>query len=334
MTFQIQIEGGACFAADAGESVLEAAERNGIAMPHDCRMGGCGTCRIRLVSGSVQYEEEPFGLSPEEAEQGYALACQARPQGDLVIAPGRVDELPETLSTEATIREIRRVTDGIVHLVLETPEPVNYLAGQYLNIHLGDGEPRSFSMANAPGGTMLDFHVRRVPGGRFTEHQLDQAQPGQQLQVEVPVGSFYLRKEDYRPLLMVATGTGIAPIRAILESLLDDEDCPPVWLYWGMRTEADLWLAEEFASWKDRLYDFQFIPVLSHEGEDFAGRRGFVQDAIAEDFDDLSEHAIYLCGVPDMVRQAKDKFLSLNASAEHIYADSFSYAQPLEQKAA
>ena len=96
MSYQIQIEGGASFAAEAGESVLEAAERNGIAMPHDCRMGGCGTCRIRLVSGGVQYEEEPFGLSSEEAEQGYALACQARAQSDLVIAPGRVQDLPAT----------------------------------------------------------------------------------------------------------------------------------------------------------------------------------------------------------------------------------------------
>lgn len=333
MSFQVQIEGGASFSAEAGESLLDAAERHGIALPHDCRLGGCGTCRIRLVSGAVEYEEQPFGLSTEEAQQGYALACQARAQGDLVIAAGR-DDLPETLSTNATIREIRRVTEGIVHLVLETPQPIPYLAGQYLNVHLGDGSPRSFSMASAPGGTQLDFHVRRVPGGRFTEQQLDQAQPGQVLEVEVPLGTFYLRKEDYRPLLMVATGTGIAPIRAILESLLDDPDCPPVWLYWGMRTEADLWLAEEFAGWKDRLYDFQFIPVLSHEGDAWSGRRGFVQDAIAEDFDDLSEHAVYLCGVPEMVRQAKDRFIGLNASIDHIYADSFSYATPEQQKAA
>lgn len=333
MSYQIQIEGGEAFAAQAGESVLEAAERHGIALAHDCRMGGCGTCRIRLVSGTVRYEEQPFGLTEEEEQQGYALACQARPQADLVIAPGRTMDLPQTLRSSATICEINRVTDSVVHLVLETPEPVPYLAGQYMNVHMENGNPRSFSMANAPGGTRLDFHVRRVPGGRFTERQLNEAKPGQQLDVELPVGSFYLRREDYRPLLMVATGTGIAPIRAILETLLDDEDCPPVSLYWGMRTEADLWLAQEFAQWKDRLYDFRFVPVLSEEGESWQGRRGFVQDAIAEDFDDLSEHAIYLCGVPAMVREAKERFISLGASVEHIYSDSFDFSLP-EQKAA
>ncbi|WP_151446187.1 2Fe-2S iron-sulfur cluster-binding protein [Lacisediminimonas profundi] len=331
MSYQVQLESGESFTVNSDETVLQAALRADLNLPHDCTMGGCGTCRIRLLQGNVAYEEQPFGLTPEEEAEGYALACQARPQSDLVIAPGRTaDALPEVQRTSASIKAITAVTDSVLHLVLETPEPVPFLPGQYMNVHLGDGSTRSFSMASAPDGRQLDFHVKRVPGGQFTESQLSQAQPGQTLDVELPLGSFHLHREDYRPLLMVATGTGIAPIRAILQSLLDDPDCPPVWLYWGMRSEAELWLADELASWRERLYEFQFVPVLSRAGAQWQGRRGHVQDAIAMDFDDLSEHAIYLCGAPEMVHQAKSAFIVRGASIDHLYADTFNFAHQLE----
>ena len=334
MSFRIQIEGGDSFTANADESLLEAAERAGLPLAHDCRMGGCGSCRIKLLDGQVAYAEQPFALSSEEEAQGYALACQARACGDLLIAPGNGLDLPPTQCVEAVIQSVQAVCAQVLHLVLETPEPVPYLPGQYMNVVLPDGSTRSFSMANANGGRRLEFHVKRVPGGRFTELALQQARPGERLQLQLPLGSFCLRRQDYRPLLMVATGTGIAPIRAILESLLDDADCPPVWLYWGMRSQDDLWLAEELESWRERLYEFEFVPVLSRAGTEWQGRRGHVQEAVAQDFDDLSEHAIYLCGAPEMVRQAKDIFLARGASAAHLYADSFNYAHQLADQAA
>ncbi|MDB5797158.1 MAG: CDP-6-deoxy-delta-3,4-glucoseen reductase [Paucimonas sp.] len=333
MAFQARIEGGASFEIGNGETVLEAGLRAGLDLPHDCRMGGCGTCRMRVLQGTVAYDEQPFGLAPEEAQQGYALACQARPCSDLVLMPAASGaDLPPAQRTTASIKSVTAVTGNVLHLVLETPQAVAYLPGQYMDIHLADGNVRSFSMASAPAGCQLDFHVRRVPGGQFTERQLLQASAGMQLEVELPLGAFRLHHEDYRPLLMVATGTGIAPIRAMLESLLDDGDCPPVWLYWGMRSEAELWLADEFASWRDRLYEFQFIPVLSRAGSQWQGRRGHVQDAIAQDFTDLSEHAIYLCGAPEMIRQAKGAFIGRGADADFIYADSFNFAHQVEAK--
>jgi CDP-4-dehydro-6-deoxyglucose reductase len=124
---------------------------------------------------------------------------------------------------------------------------------------------------------------------------------------------------------MAATGTGLAPIKSMLESLMDDRDCPPVSLYWGVRTEADLYLADEIRTWGERLYEFDFVPVLSRASENWRGRRGHVQDAVVQDFGDLSEHALYLCGSPAMIADARQRFLRLNASPEHVYVDGFTF---------
>jgi CDP-4-dehydro-6-deoxyglucose reductase len=198
-----------------------------------------------------------------------------------------------------------------------------------MNVVLPDGETRSFSMASAPAGNLVDFHVRRIPGGRYTDQWLGQAQAGAGVEIEAPLGVFSYHEEDWRPLIMMATGTGIAPIKAILESLLDNEDCPPVTLYWGMRTEADLYLRDEIESWAGRLYEFNFVPVLSRAGADWQGRRGHVQQAVLEDHQDLSEHAFYLCGAPDMIHQAKSLLAARGASLDHMYSDSFTFQHAL-----
>jgi CDP-4-dehydro-6-deoxyglucose reductase, E3 len=197
-------------------------------------------------------------------------------------------------------------------------------------VYLPDGQARSFSMASLPNSGEIDFHIRKVPGGRFTDLQLGHLKAGDRLDVELPLGSFHYRKEDDRPLLMVATGTGLAPIKSILESLMDDDDAPPIRLYWGVCTEPDLYLHDEIERWKDRLCDFQYIPVLSDPGSSWTGRRGFVQHAVAEDLADLSEYAVYMCGSPNMIRDAKSVFLTLGASVDHIYSDSFNLAHQIE----
>ena len=178
------------------------------------------------------------------------------------------------------------------------------------------GEDARLMVVDRRAGTVTHARVR----------DLDQwLRAGDTLEVELPHGSFSLRKEDYRPLLMVATGTGLAPIKSMLESLMDDPDCPPVWLYWGMRSAADLYLHDEIARWGERLYDFQYVPVLSRADEGWQGRRGYVHDAVAADLSDLSEHAIYLCGSPNMIRDAKQTFMVLGAQSPFIYADGFTF---------
>lgn len=328
----VWLETGQSFEVEAGEAVLEAALRCEVALPHECQFGGCGTCRMKVVEGSVDYPaqdgevaELPMGLNPEEAAAGYALACQARPASDLVIsvAPPLACSSPTRL--DATVEHVAALTPDVTHLRLRLPDDANlvYRPGQYMNVQLGDGRHRSFSMASKPNGGSVDFHVRRIPGGTFTEQRIAKLRPGQTLAVEMPHGNFCFHAEDYRPLVMVATGTGLAPIKSMLEALMDDEDCPPVSLYWGMRSEADLYLHEAIQTWAERLYEFRYVPVLSRASDSWTGRRGYVQDAVLADLEDLSEHAIYLCGSPRMISDAKLAFAERGASLEHLYIDSF-----------
>ena len=322
-------ETGETFEVAAEETILDAAIRSGVRLPHECKLGTCGTCRVKLQEGSVHYDELPMALTEEEAAQGYALACQAHADSDVVLMPdGKDVELPDPVVLHAIVQEIGSLTNDISHLVLRLPDEAdfNYLPGQHMNIRLpGHGE-RSFSMASAyPLGNEVDFHIRRVPGGYFTGRQLDNLSTGEVVEVEIPRGTFCYHTGDWRPSIFVATGTGFAPIRAILESLLDEEDCPPISLYWGMRTEGDLYASAELESWASRLYEFKFVPVLSRGDNRWTGRRGHVQDAIREDLPDLSEYACYLCGSPQMVAETKHTLLGLGAELSFIYSDSFSF---------
>lgn len=322
-------ETGETFEVTVQETILEAAIRSGVRLPHECKLGTCGTCRVKLQEGSVHYDEFPMALTEEEAAQGYALACQAHADSDVVLIPdGQGMELPDPVVLQAIVQEVEPLTTGISRLVLHLPDEADfsYLPGQHMNVRLpGHGE-RSFSMASAyPLGNEVDFHIRHVPGGYFTEGQLSSLTTGEALEVEIPRGTFCYHPDDWRPLLFVAAGTGFAPIRAILESLLDEEDCPPVSLYWGMRTEDDLYARAELESWASRLYEFKFVPVLSRADDRWAGRRGHVQEAIRQDLPDLSDHACYLCGSPQMVAETKHVLLGLHAELSFIYSDSFSF---------
>jgi CDP-4-dehydro-6-deoxyglucose reductase, E3 len=212
---------------------------------------------------------------------------------------------------------------GIHHLVVELDFALSYLPGQYANILCEDGIGRSFSMASVPRGNVIEFCIRRVDEGHFTSQILPTLKAGDSLELELPLGRFRLHVQDYRPLLLIATGTGIAPIKAILQSLLDDPDCPPVSLYWGMRDEAELFVGAEIQSWATRLYEFNYVPVLSRPAPGWAGCKGYVQDAVAADFLDLSEYAVYICGSPAMVREVKRVVADRGTPIEHIYAEGF-----------
>jgi CDP-4-dehydro-6-deoxyglucose reductase len=329
VSYRVQMsESQESFEAGPDESILAAAQRANVNLAHDCTLGGCGTCRIKLIEGRVSYSEQPFALTPEEENEGYALACQAVPTSDLVISSASIAEFDVSPARHAAhIHEIRQLNPGVSHLILDVPDldRLAYRPGQYMDVIMPDGSTRSFSMASAPKGTLVDFHVRMIAGGTFTEGKLPYLRAGETLDVELPHGSFHLRAKDDRPLIMVATGTGLAPIKAILEALMEDPGCPPVSLYWGARKASDLYLHDQIPQWGARLYDFQYVPVLSRPDTPWEGRRGYVQDAVVSDFDDLSEHAIYLCGSPAMIFDAKQAFIARGASIDHIYAEGFTF---------
>jgi CDP-4-dehydro-6-deoxyglucose reductase, E3 len=322
----VAIEGAGAFTAEPGETVLDAAARQGIELPHECRAGNCGTCRVKLAEGAVSYASWPSALSESEAACGFALACQARAETDLVLRYERIAYTQPTRQP-ALVIDVTPVAADIVQLQLVLPdlERLEYRPGQHVNVFLDDGTHRSFSMASPPQGNAIELHIRRIAGGRFTEGMLARIQPGDMLDVEVPLGTFHYHPEDERPILLVATGTGIAPIRSIAQALMDDRDGPPVALYWGMRTASELYLHEQIPAWGEKLFEFAYVPVLSRADTTWKGRTGHVQQAVAEDVPDFSEYAIYLCGSPNMIHEAKALFLARGAEPAHLYAEGFSF---------
>lgn len=332
MAYRVDIkETGEQFWVEPQETILQAAQRQGVRIYSDCEFGGCGTCRIQVTRGKVCYEDDclPMSIADEEHEQGHAAACQARLDADIEISlAAHRDDLPETRQVRAQVHSVERACQGIWRLILQLPQDVqvSFRPGQYLNILFEDGRARSFSMANADAAQgRIELHVREVEGGRFTQVCLPTLKAGDELLLELPLGVFYWRERDWRPMVMVATGTGIAPIKAILESLLDKDDCPPVSLYWGMNRPEDLYLAQEIESWAKRLCEFRFVPVLSHADESWQGARGYVQQQVCRDEPDLSGHAIYLCGSPVMIEQARGLFKEHGANEQFMYADAFNF---------
>ncbi|MCH4562022.1 2Fe-2S iron-sulfur cluster-binding protein [Halomonas sp. EGI 63088] len=321
------------FEAEAGEPLLDAAERAGFPLAHDCRFGGCGACRVKLLEGQVDYEEFPFGLSEEEAAEGYALACQAHAQCDLTISATLLPagHIPADFHV-ATIERLEKLSHDVTHLVLRIPtaSEVDFHPGQYLNVMLDDGSPRSFSMASPPNGELFDFHIRRVPGGYFTGRLETHYKPGDALDVELPLGTFRHDADSPRDLLMVAGGTGLAPIKSIIESLLDSPDTPNIALYWGVRRAEDLYLDDLLHQWTRTLPNFRYVPVLSEGDDQWGGRRGFVHEAVCQDHQDLSAFDAYLCGPPPMIAAAKSGFSQRGLSVERIFSDSFNFTHELD----
>jgi CDP-4-dehydro-6-deoxyglucose reductase len=319
------------FEATGDETVLEAAQRAGVTLPSECGFGGCGTCRVKLLAGHVHYAEPPMALSPEETEAGYALMCQARALADLQISTERVLGAPvppqrrtaTVLRTEALSADVTRLV-----LALDNRERLVFRPGQYLNVLPGDAGARSFSMASRTGDAEIELHIRRIDGGYFTQDLLSAMRSGDTLEIDAPLGGFGYHEEDYRPIVMVATGTGIAPLRSLLATMFDDPGLPPVDLYWGGRTRADLYLHGELAQLAATREDFRFVPVLSRADDAWPGARGYVQDAVLADYPDLSEHALYLCGSPAMIADARRAFGSHGASVRYLYADSFTFQHP------
>ncbi|MCC8395592.1 2Fe-2S iron-sulfur cluster-binding protein [Paraburkholderia sp. MMS20-SJTR3] len=332
MSYRITwIEAQRSFDATSDETVLEAAQRAGVTLPSECAFGGCGTCRVKLVTGSVNYVEPPLALSPEEAADGYALMCQAHALADLEISTERV--LPAPVPPErhrATVVGVQALSGDVTRLVLalDRASPLAFRPGQYLNVLLGEAGARSFSMASCPDDAHIELHIRRIDGGYFTQDLLAAIRAGDTLDIDAPLGGFGYHEEDYRPIVMVATGTGIAPLRSMLASLLDGGDSPPIDLYWGARTQHDLYLHDELAQLAATREDFRYVPVLSRANDSWSGARGYVQHAVLADHPDLSGHALYLCGSPAMIADARSAFVAHGASVRYLYADSFTFQHP------
>ena len=312
-----------------GKTVLTAALEAGYNIAYSCRSGTCGTCQARVVAGEVEYN---LSQATTTVEPGVALLCLAEPVTDLVL---EVEELALHLQPArempCRVKKIEKAAPDVAIVTLRTHYNDNllYAAGQYIDILLADGKRRSYSIATAPApeGPMMDIdlHIRHLPGGLFTERVFGSLKAGEMLRFEGPLGTFYLREDSDRPIILLASGTGFAPIKAIIEHALRRNIDRPIRLYWGGRVRRDIYGFDLAQSWANSHERFEFVPVLSEAAAEDAwqGRTGFVHRAVMEDFPDLSCFDVYACGNPAMVEAARADFAGLGLQADHFYADAF-----------
>ncbi len=330
MTFTVSIaESEISFPCEPREFVLDAAERAGYAMPSSCRKGACNTCEAGLVEGEV----EQRGRGRRTARDGLALMCRSQPRANLTIRPKRFERIDIFRRKIITARIFRlaRPAPDVTLLTLRFPIGLRapFKAGQFLQVIMDDGDRRNFSMANAArDNDGAELHVRHVPGGKFSVTTLSKLSVGDSLQVELPYGDFHLRASE-RPVILLASGTGFAPIKSIIEGAIHAGGRRPMHLYWGARTSEDMYLAELPAKWAARHAWFSFTPVLSEPPKAWAGRTGLVHDAVREDHRELSGADVYACGNPLMVSAAQHDFTAGHGLPEaQFFADAFVESGP------
>jgi len=333
MTFTIQTHpGGHQFQADAGEKLLDAALRQGIVLPYGCRSGQCGSCLATLIRGRVAY---PSGNTQalEGRPPNACLTCQAVAESDLTLEvveiKGTVELEVRTLPCRVVAKKV--LNHDVVRLLLKLPENqrLPFLAGQYLDFLLEGGKRRSFSIANAPhDDEFIELHVRQVPGGQFTGFIFAALEEKAILRIQAPLGSFTLREDSDRPLIFVAGGTGLAPIKGIIEHAFYIGVTRPMHLYWGVRQRRDLYLPDLPRAWEGDHANFRFTPVLSEPDSDWTGRTGFVHEAVLADHPDMGGFDVYLAGPPIMVESGGKAFAAAGLPLDRIFSDAFAYAKP------
>lgn len=315
----------------AGETLLEAALRAQVAVPFECRSGGCGVCRATVLAGDVDPGVYlPTALPDEARARGDVLLCCARAltDVDVEIEPGaalREGPLPEY---RARVEQIEKLAHDVMRVVLRLPagQTIRHDAGQYLNVLLDDGARRSYSFTTPSGESdRIELHIRRIPGGRFTTHVFESMRVGDTVRFEGPLGEFVLREPSERPLIFVAGATGFAPVKSLLEQAFAMGIRRPLYFYWGVRRPRDFYLIELPERWQREHANFRFVPVLSEpQPEDgWTGRTGLVHEAILEDFPDLSQHAVYACGSLAMVQAARPALVAQGLSDDYCFSDAF-----------
>ncbi len=313
-----------------GETILEAGLRAGIGLPFECRNGACGKCKCTVLHGDVDRGIFQKGaISAADNASGKVLMCCAVPQSDIEIEYEAVARI-STASVETytgRVISMELLADDVMRLMISLPAGlnINFLAGQYINILLPDGQGRAFSFANPPHQSQsIELHVRLIAGGKFTSHVFSRMKVDDELRFTGPLGSFCLH-ESTRPIIFVAGATGFAPIKSIVEDAFHRGILRPMLLYWGVRRPKDLYMKELAEAWQREHENFKFVPVISEASpeDQWQGRRGFVHEAILQDFPHLEGYEVYVCGSVKMVDAAFPALLKQGLSEEYCFSDAF-----------
>lgn len=337
MSFKVTLSpSGESFSVNPGEAILDAAIRQGIGMPYGCRGGRCGACVADLVEGEISY---PYG-APEALDadaKGKCVPCMCQPESDVTVGvrvAHKADEI-QVRTLPCRVHRIDHLAHDVIRLWLKLPDNqrLQFQAGQYLDFILADGRHRAFSIANAPhDDELIELHIRHVDGGAFTDWAFSQMQDKAILRIEAPHGSFVLEEQSERPMLFIGGGTGFAPLKGQIEHAFHKGIDRPMTLYWGVRSQRDLYLPDLPQQWAEQHPNFRFIPVLSEPDTGWDGRSGYVHEAVMADIADLPAYDIYMAGPPVMVRSARDAFLGRGVADAQMHYDAFEYAADTRDK--
>ena len=336
MSFNVTVQpSGRAFVANADEALLAAAIRQGVGLPYGCKDGACGSCKCKMIEGRVTHGPHQLkALSPEEEAHGFILTCCGVAHSDIVIESRQVtDESAYPIKKmPARVASLARASHDVMLLRLQLPagEPFKYHAGQYVEFLLRDGVRRAYSMGNAPHTQVqtpgIELHIRLMPNGIFTEQVFGSMKERDILRIEGPYGSFFLREDSSKPMVLVASGTGFAPIKALIEHLQFKGITRPAVLYWGGRRPADLYMHDWVLAKVAEMPNLTYVPVISDAlpEDHWRGRTGFVHQAVLQDLPDLSAYQVYACGAPIVVDSARAEYSALaGLPPEEFYADSF-----------
>ena len=325
------------FDVEDSETILDAAIRQNVGLPYGCRNGRCGSCAADLVSGQVTYYGSPPAL--EDLGPGKCLPCQGFAREDITISVREAENVAEieVKMLPCRVHAVDHLSHDVVRLLLKLPESqrLQFRAGQYLDFLLADGRRRAFSIANAPhDDEFIELHIRHVDGGRFTDWVFHQMKERIILRIQAPLGTFTLDESSDRPMIFMGGGTGFAPLKGQIEQAFESGIDRPMHLYWGVRSERDLYLRELPEGWAREHANFHFVPVLSEPDPDWDGRTGWVHEAVLSDFPDLSGFDLYMAGPPVMVTSAREAFLAAGMPESQMHYDSFEYAEDSREKLA
>jgi CDP-4-dehydro-6-deoxyglucose reductase len=319
---------------EQGETILEAALRAGLNLPHSCKGGHCSSCRARIVSGSVHYPlGRPLGLLEEEERESFVLLCQAHAASAEIVIEARDIKPPsveiQVKNLPSRIERLERLAPDVMAVFLRVPsrEQFHYVAGQYLDIMLPQNRRRSFSIANPPDDSgLLELHVRRVATGEFTQQLFSGAAKNTLLRIEGPLGQLWFREESKRPALLIGGGTGYAPLRAMLRHLLGRGDRRSLHLYWGAQSSVDLYEDAIVRGWCETHPNLHYTPVLSNPDEGWTGRTGWVHEAALKDHPNVRDFDVYAAGPPIMVEAIRHEFAARGLPSDQLFFDSFDFA--------
>lgn len=325
---QVTTPRGLTFSVDERETVLDAALRCGVGLPYSCRTGRCSTCKGRVLQGRSEPTHDELGLTPEERDAGWVLTCVRKPLTDLALDIEELDtsRVPQPRTLPCKIHSLDRLAPDVLRVLLRFPPatPLPFVAGQYVDVIGPGGVHRSYSLANAErSDKLVELHIRKVPDGEMSQYWFDSAKVNDVLRIRGPLGTFYLRDLQDLDVVFLATGTGIAPIKAMLESLGRDEHAGSprtVSVYWGGRQPQDIyWQPPEPAPLPLKT----FVPVLSRADAAWVGTRGHVQDAFLASSPELGRTIVFACGSDAMIRGAKDQLVRAGLDPHRFHSDAF-----------